>query len=410
MSQLLKVLLVVFVAIPVMAAESLWRIDVAGNERTDPAYVEALTLRCLADTSIEAVETAQVEQCVLNARIFASVKVEQLAPAHLLVRVEDRWTLFPVPVISADTEGSLNLGFFAAESNFLGRGKNLVLGLTYGSQRSTLLLAAYDPSIAFTPLQGSLALFRMRKESLWSDRDGVVDAFLQDMTRGSFGLGWRTQESLSFMMSSEVGRSRYGELQGFVPPRGYDYWNLALDFRWSQFQYKFYFDEGSKAHLAVRPQLWRSDSEPLVVLTQAGVSHEVNVVLDHALQSDVSWVWLWRGDKRDAPKLGGRKGFRGVLSDAIWVRHAWSVSLDYQIPVGAASFGTWTVAPFVDYGQAFLVNETRTKRNVEGLGYGGGIYLYLQRLALPGMGLVFSQNTYLHKPMVMFSLGSGGRG
>jgi outer membrane protein assembly factor BamA len=113
------------------------------------------------------------------------------------------------------------------------------------------------------------------------------------------------------------------------------------------------------------------------------------VYRNHALQLHLESRAKNTDDVRDSFKLGGNLGFRGVESAGIWAKQSHSASLDYKIPFLDIKYGTWTVGPFADYAQ---FRPFDADSNKESIAYGVSTFMFLKKIALPGIGIVVGHN------------------
>ncbi len=140
-------------------------VHVRDNKRTKRSYVVSLVHRCLEKDPPKAWDTLDTEtlrQCIYDSRLFSKVEVTAERPL-ITVQVKERWTLIPIPNIRASSE-EYTVGGFLLESNFLGRGKLLVIGGSYGSEGTSYMLLLNDPSVLFTDWKLGLRLFKGRME------------------------------------------------------------------------------------------------------------------------------------------------------------------------------------------------------------------------------------------------------
>lgn len=393
------------VATAAIAAE--WQIEVSGNERTQTSYIEALANRCLEqlDPASPSFET-DLGQCLLNARIFAKAEARRAGPDRLAITVEDRWTLIVVPLISGDSSGKTSYGAAAVESNLFGRGKSLFAFGTLGSRRSTIMASAFDPSISFSSWQGSLEVQKTSEDADLEDDDGLLDSFHEAATRYAAGLGYVFPAS-SFRVKADLEyRDRSYEMrEGFIPPPEVEALVGVFNLSSSSARYKFYFDEGFRASLTARTQLWRSDSDRKSSAFEFRLSLGTYAFLDHALVTGLMAAWMPQTDRRDAFRLGGSTGFRGFPRNSQWAQSAVAGSMEYLIPVSRADYGTWTVSPFVDAGAIRRESPQVSRRPLSYVSWGGGLFLYLKEVNVPGLGLTYSESSVLRKPTFGFSIG-----
>ena len=79
-----------------------------------------------------------------------------------------------------------------------------------------------------------------------------------------------------------------------------------------------------------------------------------------------------------------------------------AASADYHVPVGKTRHGTFTVAPFVDYG-AYKPFIADTGGNYSSYGVGG--YFFINTINLPGVGLILGRNERFMGDFAAFQIG-----
>jgi hypothetical protein len=122
----------------------------------------------------------------------------------------------------------------------------------------------------------------------------------------------------------------------------------------------------------------------------------------HAVQLHLESRAKNTDDVRDSFKLGDNLGFRGVESGGVWAKQAHSVSVDYKIPFLDIKYGTWTVGPFTDYA---WFNEFDMNSNKESFAYGISTFMFLKKIALPGIGIIVGHNDNYLGDFVSVSIG-----
>jgi hypothetical protein len=132
------------------------------------------------------------------------------------------------------------------------------------------------------------------------------------------------------------------------------------------------------------------------------VKIEKNLLKKNALQLMLRYKGTNGNNSYEAFNLGYERGYRGVQYNTLWATDSYAVSLDYHIPIGKTRYGTWTVAPYYDKGWFNPVHNIGVD---EYESYGVGMYLYLRKIAMPGLGIVVGRNENFMGDYIAFSIG-----
>ena len=79
-----------------------------------------------------------------------------------------------------------------------------------------------------------------------------------------------------------------------------------------------------------------------------------------------------------------------------------AVGADWQIPLKHKDYGTWVAAPFFDFGS--FNSDLAGEGNYFAFGVGG--FLYLKKIALPGLGIYAGHNNKFESGFVNFFMGA----
>lgn len=85
-------------------------IQFEGVERSDPGFLDGVVDRCRRGGMLD--EPAAVESCVYDTKLFSRVEVTDHDDG-LLVSVDERWTLIPLPVVRS-SDGEIEGGCFCS--------------------------------------------------------------------------------------------------------------------------------------------------------------------------------------------------------------------------------------------------------------------------------------------------------
>lgn len=361
-------------------------IRVEGLRRTRLVVVRQW-IDCSVGQPLSSCDLPEIRERLYRLAIFSDVGVElNDAPAgvEIVLRLEDKWTLYPVPMLwyTSDTQIA---GLVIAETNLLGYNKGLAVGGVY-SNRGWYTLAGYnDPNIAFTNLWGQLHAF-LGDRLVENDRpDGSIEQSF-DLARFDFewALGWTFWDHFSPVWTGAFRRARVGDVHvaGDEPATDATVVLQGVNLLYSDRRYRDFYDEG--------------------VRVSAEVQH--GFPLDHSVRPyddgifDLKWAFPApldgfvdtnvHGFVGAMPvvfeeRLGGLEGSRTLPGSGLVAADRYAtLSLAYQVPIFSIAPGTMSALVFGEVG--------RYARNEEaGVTYGGpgaGVRFYLKRVAIPAVG------------------------
>jgi hypothetical protein len=332
-------------------------------------------------------ELGEIYERLNRLAIFTSIDVS-LAPeeggAVVTFRFDEKWSLYPVPIFWY-FPGTEVVGLVVAEANLLGYNKGLALGGLYSNRGWYGLVAYTDPNIAFTPLWGSLHILFGRGLVENDAPDGTIEQDY-DMSRCDveYMVGWTFWDRLT---PSWTGALRWAHVDairipGAEPPVDSSALLQGLQVVYSDRRYRFLFDEGLRLSAEVQHAFpLESTTRPYeVLILDAKLARPVgpgSIELDgRSFVASLPVVFEER--------LGGLDGSRTLPGSALVAADNYaSLTLAFQHPLLATGLGTVTGVAFAELG--------RYQRNAEpGVVYGGpgaGLRFYLERVAIPAVGI-----------------------
>lgn len=114
--------------------DSLNRIVIHGLKRTRESAIHHY-INIAPGDSVSSLDTEDLRKKILKTGLFKSVEIslqEKEGSTDLLIVIEERWSLFPVPLISLAPENNI-FGAYVVDGNFLGRLTSLVAGGSYST-------------------------------------------------------------------------------------------------------------------------------------------------------------------------------------------------------------------------------------------------------------------------------------
>lgn len=380
-------------------------VGVEGLHRTRPGVV-AQWLVCMPGQPLSTCDLAAIHERLDRLGIFSEIDVGLAdAPAGVDVtfRIEEKWTLYPVPMLWY-TPGTELAGLVVAEANLLGYNKGLAVGGVY-SNRGWYTIAGYnDPNIGFTQGWGSMHTFLGRSTVENDAPDGsIAQSF--DMTRFDFewSLGYTFWDRVSPTWNGSVRVGRVGALHlaGAEPPVDETVTAHAFQLIYSDRRLRWLFDEG----LRVAGEVTHA-----FPLARGSDSYEV-AILDadyaHRLPGDGSLEAVGRLHWGELPevfeeRLGGLEGSRTLPGSGLVAADRYGcVDVTWRQPLWTMSLGTLTGQTFAELG--------RYQRNSEAPAtYGGpglGLRFYVKQVAVPAFGVDVGYEAFSRRTSVSIAVG-----
>ncbi|MCG6969870.1 MAG: BamA/TamA family outer membrane protein [Gammaproteobacteria bacterium] len=380
------------------------QLTVQGNQKTKLSYLKAKVNECLEEQSVlqwADVDSDELQQCLLDTRLFSEVQLSINAPV-VSITVKERWTIIPIPYVSVQSDSS-RYGFFLFDSNFLGRGKQAVIGASTGTRGNTFFTLYRDPAIFYGKWTGVVKYRQGQEDYLRYQKETEFDGYSEKTNNGELRLGYKFSPWIEAALQVEFTRRRFDVLEPYtLSLQDYSYVYLGPFFTYEHTDFHFYFLQGNKLRLELGSQVYRSDDAKQLAQYQLVYDWQHAVYKKNALQLHLQSLANNTDDVRDSFKLGGNLGFRGVESAGIWAKQAHSASLDYKIPFLDVKYGTWTIGPFIDYAQFKSFDATN---NQESTAYGISAFMFLKKIALPGIGINVGHNDNYLGDFVSVSIG-----
>ncbi len=362
-------------------------IRIEGLERTRPVVVQQW-IDCDVGQPLLSCDLPSMRERLYRLGIFSAVDIafdERPAGVEIVVRLKEKWTLYPVPMLWY-TPGTELAGLVLVEANLLGYNKGLAVGGVY-SNRGWYTLAGYnDPNIAFTDAFGSLHTFFGSGLVENDAPDGSIEQSF-DMNRFDFeyALGWTFQDRLSpaWNGGARVARVKAVHVPGNEPAFDATVTIQAFQLIYSDRVYRDFYDQGLRLSAEVQHAFPLDRASPAYndAIFDAKWARPAPLggfadAHAHAFVGALPVVFEER--------LGGLDGSRTLPGSGLVAADRYgSLSLAYQVPFLAVAPGTATAVIFGEAG--------RYARNAEpAVDYGGpgvGLRFYVKRVAIPAVGV-----------------------
>lgn len=380
-------------------------VTITGAKRTRPRYIESLIEKCLEKGAYKKWEDVSAEalgQCLTNSRIFSKVDVRINKP-EITADISERWTLIPIPFFYASDEKRAG-GIFLYETNFLGYGKTAGIGGSVSTEGNTFSLMFSDPSVNFTNYTLAVMAYKNQTELNAYTGDDIIDGHKKRELGASLTQGYRVSPALSLSAKLNYAGRKYSQVESYAVPDDYTAVSAGISASYNNADYKLFYNDGFSGNISWISQVHRSGGDNKINQTTARFEWDMPLFRSNALQTGVRGALQSLGASGDVLTYGRGKGFRGIQPGGLWTRKIIAFSVDYQIPVLKTGHGTFTVAPFADYGmyKPFLPDTGSSYAS-----YGVGAYYFINLLNLPGVGVLAGYNEEFMGAFADLQIGMG---
>ena len=380
-------------------------INVTGNKKTKAKFIYDLVEEYLTDdniTNILELDEKSLEEYIFNTKLFSEVSVT-IEDEKINIALKERWTLIPIPFFSASGDGDTKYGFFIMEKNFLGYGKAISLGTILSEDQKNYFVMYRDKSVLSSNWMLMTNIGKSDKNYYIYRGEDKIYGVNRKSRNFYFNVGYKFSNSFGSEIGIEGRENIYNQLETYSDLNDYETMTSNLNLYWDSSNYRLYFQEGIMVDVGLEKQVYRDDRIDNYYGFSTNLSWQRQLFKKNVLQALVKGSYIENGDERDDLHIGGTSGFRGILSNGVWVKEYLTGSLDYQIPLIFSKYGTWAIAPFCDIG--YLKKRFPEKDTELFSASGLGTYFYLKNFAVPGAGLQVGHNTKYEEIFFKFSIG-----
>ena len=382
-------------------------IEISGLRRTRPHVamypLERFLGRQGSELDLNEVYAAVIGMGTLEPLAVELVEAEEGFILH--VTVEEKWSIFPVPLIMAGS-GETSFGLFLADANAFGLGNQIALGGMYSST-GWMAMAVYNHNSNRQGFPGWNTFFSFNhRGNEDSDRDNIIHRrYSVEQLRISLGLNYPLDEYLSGQTSFSFANIILRENPEDINP-----------------------PENGAMHLGINPGLsLRHSSWDGIFLSQRSISLQYGY--NHAIigssfhQAEIRGVYeqslipgfrfsirsgaIWKSDADAATdplfEEGPQRAQVDILPRKYSARHYAGFSAGLEKYLFNLSWGTLSV---LASWQAVFSQGPISDFQFDH-GPSGGIRFYLSRIALPAMGIGLAYNMNSGLIQFAFSLGMG---
>lgn len=380
-----RVIITVLFILSIRSYATSYRINdiyLEGLKRTKEATVLSIIKIEIGD-EISEDDIPAIKQRLLKAEIFVNsieINIEPVGDylANLRIKLEDKWTLIPVPV-AVITSSSYLLGGVFIESNLFGYQHSLVSGLFYNGKKINGFFAWSLP-------EGSIGNFSLSLS--YSNGETEYYNFYQDEVEveKSDKIGVRLGYNRDFYKDFNFSTSFKEQ---YISGEFHSTFNFAI--KYDTTEILPYFKEGVITEV-IYDGFLDKDS---IRITNSLVA---NFSFSKTVNNNLIYMQGSTGrsfDKTENPILyGGQKGSRLFKTNSIKVEDYCNGLIDFEYKVTDFSWGYLAIPIYYEAGLFSQRYESKT------YGYHGpglGVLLYLKKIAFPALGLNFTFDSISHQ-------------
>lgn len=342
---------------------------------------------------------------LLDSGIFATaeVRIDPIPDSPdegvLVVVVDEKWTLVPIPFFATDGNSSTG-GLIVIESNLFGRNKRLISAGTLGTDGFGGFVAFVDPSVAGGRWSVATSAGTGREEAEARLSDGTaVRSYEFDKTSASFGVGYRVHPDLT--VGTRVGVTSF-RLISFE--EGLDK-NEPDDTVYAEPEFRIEYDgtvpldvlrRGPAAEGAFR---YVSENSGWEASARGTYSFAIGDYQRMRLIGAAGWGEMEPIAEAD---ISSRDGFRTVPYQATRADRWGSASAAYDLPVVRGDRGAIVISHYWEAGGW----DADTHDPQYFYGPGAALRVYVRKVAIPALGADFAYNIEGSDYVFSFTVGA----
>lgn len=388
-------------------SDTIVKITFKGLKRTKEETIQDITEIDIGQ-GIDTINIKGIEQKLMGTGLFSDVSasINHLTNAEyeLVIIVSEKLTLVPVPFLYF-SDSSIVVGGMLFDSNLFGKAKNFVTGGLYSETEKTAFINFIDPHYWGRTLIVGLSGFVStddNKEFTYVDDDSFAD---YDSIEASGGISLSYRRNQSFIPTIDV-TTAYYHAANFDDIPGVE-------------DELFMISPGASITFH---NMKHGGSSPKGFSVSIAYHHGFSIVGSEAYDSiamHTNWSTALLDDKTFQLGLSGEysdrslqvmdnlsekgRGYR-ILPQNVYASKYTAGYGAYSIPIIKAAWGILETNFLYEFG--FL--ETGMKGDSQSEYYHGPGYsfnLYLNKVAIPALGICFAYNIRTETPVMSFSLG-----
>jgi len=395
------VLLILFSTFLSLFAESIISdIQIEGLKRTKEETVLRIIQLRPGDTWTEDYDQ-KIEQRLRQSGIFQqdfSIETRQQGnEVELLLQLQDKWTLLAIPFFTV-SQGKSSGGAFVLDSNAFGKKHLIVTSVMFGNDAGGLFMMYQVPNIGGSNFNLLQTFVYNQNDELYTDITGKTKQI--SFSTQSIGAGisisgqwkdrWSAGISPSLYYISLSDRSNAMEDE--------EYWSvpIRLQYSWSNMYLFPLFQQGISLSGETQVSLGK------YIYPEQEITATFSLV-------PVEWIQLQSygrykitgGEISSYVQLGKERSSKSLPDDQIAASSIISGEASAEFRIIPFSFGSLTLPMFYEIG----LFKGYDDESIFYHGAGGGLRLYIDKVAVPAMGLEYHQNFNGAGGNLTFSIG-----
>ena len=392
MKKLIIVLTILFFT-PVWG-QSIDKVILTGNTKTK----ESAVLR-KAGIEIGKKLTEQELEMILEKikRIYQfNIKKLEFKNNTLTLDVEEKWTLFPVPLIS-QSEGYNSIGIVLSENNFLGRLAMLAVGVSRTNAKwNGILYWQEDGIIAKNVGMKVLTLIRSNLRE-YSRGGWLVDSYESKfnmlLLTPNYRHGRHNHALGPIYIKKEIIGKKNSEGEDFAGSR----WGLSYRHRYNHFKkLPILFDGFQTVYdFSIIPK--GGDVDHL----QSGSLRFIKPWGKHFFTARTHFSYANRTGYLTSKILGGNEGYSGYNKSSLSVQRNVGFAFQPQIYL----WHRWFAAPFYEFNHLKLIKPVQNGLELNDSAVGVRISYYFKKISIPAVSMGYTRNIEDESDHFQFNVG-----
>lgn len=369
----MKVILILIFLSFSLHAEVISEVVLKGSKKTTKeAIIQHAQIRMQQDLTKQDLETIKENLLRINQIHLKSFQVEN---GVLNIEIEDKWTLYPVPMIT-ESGNYHNRGFLIYDDNFLGSLGTFAPGISWSNSIFNGLVYFQDESF-FSPNTGFKILI-MRKSD-------YVDFKRGNITQDQYESLYNTLMFLpNFLYKNQVFKAGPIYINKFIKhksdnttykdsSKGIFFRHHLNSFQTLEVMYQGFITTYDLYILKSQNGNWVTRQEADIIFSIPINLNFFNLGLHGHFISDRSFLF---------PKiLGGDEGYRGYDKSSLSANRNIGALVQYQQHLCNKIF----ISPFYEYNKSTLIDPIMKGKSLSENTVGAGVRYYFTKISIPAV-------------------------
>jgi hypothetical protein len=334
--------------------------------------------------------------------VFPEETPEEGGDVNMIIVLEEKWTLLPFPFAATTNSGNTYGGIALLETNFLGYNKKIyALGLL--SNRGWRGMFGYGDPALFGSGFGYNFMFAggVNEKELTSERGKIWQNYETTDIHIRSGLTWKASETFSAGLAAGfLDRDVHEEFTSdFLPPDSVRFAQGALSLQYNDLYYADVLVYGLSARAQYEHNFSLLADSPSYGQYEANVRHQIQVFDEHRLGFSASGMYVPGAPLIMEQDIGGR--VLKTLPDDVVADSAAAAQASFEYMLAGFSWGAITAQAAYEAGVFSLNGASPSYAH----GPGGGLRVYLAKIALPAFGFDIYYNVKTGKTNTSMYMG-----